>query len=119
MGLRFAVSEDLGFAPVSRRVRALFRDRVARLSKVVACEAADPPLAGPGRDADRCFEVLRAVGFLGASRELVEQHPDEVGPNVPANVKLGLPFSAPDLSAAPPAPRPPSHRFLAFLARTH
>src|SRR3546814_13099343 len=52
-GLRFAVSEDLGFAPVSRRVRALFRDRVARLSKVVACEAADPPLAGPGRAADR------------------------------------------------------------------
>src|SRR3546814_1789040 len=91
-------SDLLGFAPVSRRVRALFRDRVARLSKVVACEAADPPLAGPGRDADRCFEVLRAVGFLGASRELVEKHPDEVGPNVTANVKLGLTFSATDVA---------------------
>jgi Asp-tRNA(Asn)/Glu-tRNA(Gln) amidotransferase A subunit family amidase len=111
-GLRFAVSEDLGFAPVSSQVRALFRDRVARLSKVVACEPADPPLAG----ADRCFEVLRAVGFLGRSRELVEKHPDKVGPNVTANVKLGLTFSATDVAEAQAAQTRLYHAFLGFMA---
>ena len=110
--LRFAVSEDLGFAPVSGQVRALFRDRVARLSRLVACEAADPALQG----SDRCFEVLRAVGFLGEKKRLVEQHPDQVGPNVTANVKLGLTFSAADVGEAAAAQTRLYHGFLEFMA---
>jgi Asp-tRNA(Asn)/Glu-tRNA(Gln) amidotransferase A subunit family amidase len=115
-GLRVAVSEDLGFAPVSAQVRALFRDRVAQLTRIVACEAADPPLAGPGRDPDRCFEVLRAVGFLGRSKDLVDKYPDKVGPNVTANVKLGLTFSAADVAAAEAAHTRLYHGFLEFMA---
>jgi len=110
-GLRFAVSEDLGFAPVSAQVRRLFRERVALLAKVVDCEAAAPPLG----EADRCFEVLRAVGFLGRSLELVEKHPDKVGPNVTANVKLGLTFSATDVARAEAAQTRLYHGVLGFM----
>ncbi|MEQ8354493.1 MAG: amidase family protein [Kiloniellaceae bacterium] len=110
-GAKVAVSEDLGFAPVSRQVRGLFGDRVERLSRVVACETAAPPMAG----ADRCFEVLRAVGFLGRLRELVEKFPDQAGPNVTANVKLGLTFSATDVAEAAATQTRLYHRFLGFM----
>lgn len=113
-GLRLAVSEDLGFAPVSAQVRRLFRDRVATLAKIVACEAADPPFAGT--DVDRCFEVLRAVGFLGKDKDLVEKYPDQVGPNVTANVKLGLTFSAADVAQAQATQTRLYHAFLGFMA---
>ena len=111
-GLRFAVSEDLGFAPVSAQVRRLFRDRVERLSAVVPCEAAAPALG----EADRCFEVLRAVCFLGNLRALVDKHPDEVGPNVTANVELGLTFSAADVAEAMAEQTRLYHRFIDFMA---
>ncbi len=114
-GLRVAVSEDLGFAPVSDQVRALFRGRIERLARVADCEEAAPPFAAV--DSNRCFEVLRAVGFLGKARELVEKHPDKVGPNVTANVKLGLTFSATDVAGAEAAQTRLYHRFLDFMAR--
>jgi amidase len=113
--LRLALSEDLGFAPVSRQVRALFGERAERLSRLVACEAADPPLRRGGGNPDRCFEVLRAVGFLGASKDLVAKNPDKVGPNVTANVKLGLTFSAADVAEAEVAQTRLYHAFLEFM----
>jgi Asp-tRNA(Asn)/Glu-tRNA(Gln) amidotransferase A subunit family amidase len=114
-GLRFAVSEDLGFAPVSSQVRDLFRDRVARMSALVDCVPADPPMDDAAADANRCFEVLRAVGFLGKDRQRVEEQPDKVGPNVTANVKLGLTFSAVDVAVAEAAQTRLYHRFLDFM----
>jgi Asp-tRNA(Asn)/Glu-tRNA(Gln) amidotransferase A subunit family amidase len=110
-GLRIAVSEDLGFAPLSGEVRALFRDRAGRIAELVSCTQADPDLPG----ADRCFEVLRAVGFLGEMKALVDSSPDKVGPNVTANVKLGLTFSAADVAAAEAAQTRLYHGFLAFM----
>jgi amidase len=108
---RVAISEDLGFAPVGSAVRKLFRQRIERLSGLVDCEAADPPLAG----ADRCFEVLRAVGFLGRMKELIEKSPDKVGPNVTANVKTGLALSASDVGEALATQTRLYHRFLGFM----
>ena len=111
--LRVAVSEDLGAAPVSRQVRALFRQRCDRLSALLPCEEADPGLG----NLDRCFEVLRAVGFLGELREMVERTPELVGPNVTANVQLGLTFSAGDVAEALITQTRRYHRFLAFMER--
>lgn len=111
-GRRIAVSEDLGFAPVSRAVRALFRERVEHIARLVDCAEATPSLAG----ADRCFEVLRAVGFLGRLRKLVERTPEQAGPNVTANVKLGLTFSAADVAEAMAAQTRLYHRFIEFMA---
>lgn len=110
-GVKLAVSEDLGFAPVSRQVRRLFRDRVERLAGIVNCSEAAPPMTG----ADRCFEVLRAVGFLGRLRDMVAKTPEQVGPNVTANVELGLTFSAVDVAEALATQTRLYHRFLSFM----
>ena len=110
--LKVAVSEDLGFAPVDDRLRALFQSRVAEIAPLFgAVEQADPDLG----DADRIFEVLRAVGFLAGYRELVEKHPHQVGPNVTANVKLGLTYSADDVAQAALAHSELYRRFVAFM----
>jgi Asp-tRNA(Asn)/Glu-tRNA(Gln) amidotransferase A subunit family amidase len=111
-GCKIAVSEDLGFAPISRQVRGLFRQRTEVLAGAVACDETAPSMSG----ADRCFEVLRAVGFLGRLRELWERHPEQVGPNVTANVKLGLTFSAADVAEASARQTRLYHRMLDFMA---
>ncbi|NIA68974.1 amidase [Pelagibius litoralis] len=110
-GVKVAVSEDLGAAPVSQAVRRLFRQRCAALGEIVDCREANPALG----EQDRCFEVLRAVGFLGELKSLVERSPALVGPNVTANVKLGLTFSAVDVAEALVAQTALYHRFLAFM----
>ncbi len=110
-GLKVAVSEDLGGVTVSREVRALFRQRCEGLAGILDLEEADPALG----DVDRCFEVLRAVGFLGDAKTMVERTPELVGPNVTANVKLGLTFSAADVAEAMVAQTRLYHRFLRFM----
>ena len=59
--------------------------------------------------------MLRAVGFLGKSKDLVDKHPDKVGPNVTANVKLGLTFSAADVAEASVAQSQYFYDFLDFM----
>ena len=65
-GLRVAFSEDLGFAPLDNGVREEFRERAQAIAPHFAsAEEIDPPL----EDAERIFEVLRAVGCLAADRK--------------------------------------------------
>ena len=110
--LRVAVSEDLGFAPVDDGIRAVFQERVGRFAGLFhACEAKDPPLKG----ADRIFEVLRAVGFLANFKKLLDTSPDQVGPNVTNNTKLGLEFSALDVAEALTEHTRLYRRFLRFM----
>ncbi len=95
--MRVAFSEDLGVAPVSKAVRALFRQHRAAMAPLFK-EAvdADPPL----QDANWVFETLRAVGFLANFRKAYEENPEQFGPNVRANVALGLERSAADVADA-------------------
>lgn len=96
-GLKVAISEDLGFAPVDGPVRRLFRERTGAFRHLFReAQDRDPEMA----EANRTFEVLRAVGFLAAHLEKVEKTPDMVGPNVTANVELGLTFDARDVAWA-------------------
>ncbi len=94
--LRFAATEDFGFAPTEKGIRTTFRDRVERLSSVLNMEDATPACAG----ADRIFAVFRAVGFLGAHRQRLERFPEKVGPNVRANIEEGHGYSASDVAEA-------------------
>ncbi len=78
-GLRVAVSEDLGFAPISREVRRQFRDKVAALSGCFRrVEEAAPDMT----DADRAFYVLRGVGFVADFKPMHAAHPDAFGPTI-------------------------------------
>ena len=110
--LRVAVSEDLGFAPVDEGIRARFRAAVARLSPAVGrADRVDPDL----HEADRVLDVLRAVIFVGAHRQKLETTPELVGPNVTANVKLGLAMTLTDVADAMVAHTALHRRFLAFM----
>ncbi|GAB5468688.1 MAG: amidase family protein [Rhodospirillales bacterium] len=94
---RVGFSEDLGVAPVSAEVRGLFRSRVAEMAPLFKeSDEVTPPLA----DANWVFETLRAVGFLAGFAKLYAKDPDQLGPNVRANVALGLERSAADVAEA-------------------
>jgi amidase len=95
--LRVSYSEDLGFAPVDRRIRETFRDRISRVSSVFKrCERSDPAM----EQADAVFEILRAVGFLATHQRRFHEAPELLGPNIVANVEQGLKYSAADVAWA-------------------
>jgi Asp-tRNA(Asn)/Glu-tRNA(Gln) amidotransferase A subunit family amidase len=95
--LRVAATADFGFAPTERHVREVFADRVAALTPLFArVEEATPDCRGT----DEAFEVLRAASFLSAHLEKVRTRPDDVGPNVRANVEEGLRYSLADYARA-------------------
>jgi len=96
-GLTVAFSEDLGFAPVDGKIRRFFRERTQAFGHLFRDRGGRDPVMP---DASRVFEILRGVGFLAAHLEKVERHPDKVGANVSANVKLGLTYDARDVAWA-------------------
>jgi amidase len=95
--LRVAATEDFGFAPTEAHIRRVFRDRVARISPLVAdCRFATPDCTG----ADEAFAVLRAAMFLATHGKNFRERPDMLGPNVRANVEEGLAYNLQDYSQA-------------------
>ncbi len=95
--LRVALTPDFGFAPTERQIAATFAEKTGLFRHVFAeAEDATPDCAG----ADEAFEVLRAVGFLAAHLERVRTRPQDVGPNVRANVEEGLRYTAEDVARA-------------------
>ena len=95
--IRAAFTPDMGFAPVEHAVTAAFQAKTARFRAAFArAEDATPDCAG----ADRSFEVLRATLMLTAHGEKVRTHPDQVGPNIHANVEEGLRYTAGDVAEA-------------------
>ena len=111
--LRVAFSEDLGFAPVCKDSRERFRARATSLERRFQAHAWQDPDLG---EATCAFEILRAIGFLAAHRQKVEKTPEKVGPNVRANVELGLGFSAGDVAWAAAEQTRLYRRFLEFMA---
>lgn len=112
-GLRVAVSPDLGFAPVDRRIRETFRQSLDRVRGVFASvEEVDPPLD----DADEIFEVLRALQFVAAHGERAPEEAALLGPNIVANVEQGLAMSFKDAARAQAAATALYRRFTAFMA---
>lgn len=78
-GLRVAISEDLGFAPICAAYRALFRDRLARIAQLFgAMEPACPDLSG----AEDCFMTLRGVGFVADFGPMEAEFGERLGPVV-------------------------------------
>jgi amidase len=95
--LRVAATTDFGFAPTERIVAETFRAKLGIFQSVFArLDDAHPDCGG----ADDAFAILRAVLFLGRHGQLLKQHPDQVGPNVRANVEEGLGYSAEDVARA-------------------
>jgi Asp-tRNA(Asn)/Glu-tRNA(Gln) amidotransferase A subunit family amidase len=111
-GLKVAVSEDLGCAPIDDGIRAVFRARVENLRRLFAsCEARDPEL-GP---VHQVFEILRGVNFVAAHKERLEQHRELLGPNVIDNTERGLQYSLADVAWAHVEQTKIYRRFVALL----
>ena len=95
--LRVAFTPDFGFAPTERHIAEVFGEKTGLFRHVFAhTEDATPDCAG----ADEAFEVLRALGFLASHAEKVRTRPQDVGPNVRANVEEGLRYTAADVARA-------------------
>jgi len=95
--LKVAFTADFGFAPTERAIRNVFSDKIAGLRSLFACSGDDHPDC---RDADRVFQVLRGVLFLGRHRELAAQHPEKIGPNIHQQIEEGLGYTALDVADA-------------------
>lgn len=89
--LRVAVSEDLGVAPTSRGIRAVFRDRIARMSGFFgSVDQRDPDFSG----ALDVFWYLRGVYMLAKHGDRYEDYGEDVNPNVRSNVEAALAMEA-------------------------
>ena len=95
--LRVALTPDFGFAPTERHIAEVFAEKTAALRHSFArADDATPDCAG----ADEAFEITRATIMLAGHLEKVRTRPQDVGPNVRANVEEGLRYTAADVARA-------------------
>jgi Asp-tRNA(Asn)/Glu-tRNA(Gln) amidotransferase A subunit family amidase len=112
-GLRVAATEDFGFAPTARDVRATFGDKIALFRHLFArCEVATPDCSG----SDECFAVLRAISVLAEHGARVRDFPTLCGPNLRANIEEGQRYSAVDVARAMAAQTAIYQRWQTFFA---
>ena len=96
-GVRAAFSPDFGFAPTENHIAEVFTEKTNLFRHVfAAAEDTTPDCTGT----DESFEVLRSLAFLSSRAEYVRTRPQDVGPNVRANVEEGLRYSAADVARA-------------------
>lgn len=96
-GVRIGWSPDLGLGiPVEPQVLAVLTGMLSVLSDAGAhLEESAPDL----READRVFEVTRAIEFAAGLGPLVARHRDVIKPEVVWNTELGWSYTARDLIA--------------------
>ncbi len=95
--LKVAFSADLGCAPLDNDIRKVFESRKSAIGHMFAeTHDRDPELS----DVHEAFEILRAVQFVAAHKERLENSRDLLGPNVINNTERGLKYSLPDVAWA-------------------
>jgi amidase len=111
--MHVAISEDLGFAPMSEEIRHTFRDAVARIEGVFGTvEHRDPDMAG----ADEAFEGARCLTYLAAHHDAYREDPDSYGPNLVANLEQAMAMSAADAARALKLQTEIYRRFQTFMS---
>ncbi|NLC37444.1 MAG: amidase [Alcaligenaceae bacterium] len=95
--LRVGYTEDFGVCPVDDGVRQVFRERIDAIRHLFrSCDPVTPDMA----EADRCFDVVRAMGFVASFKEAYEKEPELLGPNIRANYEMGASMSLADAAWA-------------------
>lgn len=95
--LRVAWTEDFDICPVDVSIRNVFRGKVQAMRHLFkSCEQAQFDFT----DADRCFDVIRAINFVDRFREIYEQDPGALGQNVRANYETGARMTLADAAWA-------------------
>lgn len=95
--LRVAYTEDFGQCPVGKDIRRVFRSRIGAMKHLFrSCE----PLSLDFGEADRCFDVIRALNFVARYKTDYDRDPGSLGPNVRANYEMGAAMSAAEVAWA-------------------
>ena len=95
--LRVAWTEDFGQCPVETPIRKVMRERMEAMRHLFrACDEVKLDFG----EADRCFDVIRAIGFVARHQEAYEKDPSALGPNVRANYEMGAKMSLADVAWA-------------------
>lgn len=95
--LRVAYTEDFGQCPVGQEIRQVFRNKVAEMRHLFrSCDEVSFDFG----EADRCFDVIRAVGYVNRYRETYENDPDSLGPNIRENYELSANMTLADFAWA-------------------
>ncbi len=96
-GLRVAISEDLGFAPVDKIVRAVFRRKLGVFSSsFAACD----DYAVNMRNAEMAYWGMRGLYFLAGAKKHYDQNRDDLDPNLVWNIEDALNSSSAEMAAA-------------------
>ena len=95
--LRVAYTEDFGICPVDKTIRKVFRDKVEAMRHLFrSCDEVTLDF----KEADRCFDVIRAANYVAKYRDAYEKDPNTLGPNVRANYEIGAKMSLADMAWA-------------------
>jgi Asp-tRNA(Asn)/Glu-tRNA(Gln) amidotransferase A subunit family amidase len=95
--LKVAWTEDFGVCAVDPAIRGVMRDRIGAMRALFrACDRVEFDFGA----AHRCFDVIRAVGYVGRYHEDYQNRRDALGPNVRANYELGAAMSLADFAWA-------------------
>lgn len=95
--LRVAWTTDFGQCPVSSEIRDLMRARMGAMAHLFhRCDE----IAFDFGEADRCFDVIRALNFVARYKETYDRDPMLLGPNVRANYQIGATMSLADAAWA-------------------
>jgi Asp-tRNA(Asn)/Glu-tRNA(Gln) amidotransferase A subunit family amidase len=91
--LRVAWTTDFGQCPVSSEIRDSMRAKMAAMRHLFrSCDE----VAMDFGEADRCFDVVRAVNFLARWQPSYRANKDALGPNIRANYEIGAAMSLAD-----------------------
>jgi amidase len=91
--LRVAWTEDFGQAPVSQEIRRVMRERIGAMRHLFrACDEVTFDFG----EADRCFDVVRAMNFVTRYQAAYDKDPMSLGPNVRANYEMAREMSLAD-----------------------
>ena len=95
--LRVAWTEDFDQCPVSREIRGVMRERIAAMRHLFrACDEVRFDFG----EADRCFDVIRALNYAARHQDAYAKDPDSLGVNVRANYEMGAAMSLADVAWA-------------------
>jgi Asp-tRNA(Asn)/Glu-tRNA(Gln) amidotransferase A subunit family amidase len=95
--LRVAWTEDFGQCPVGSEIRTAMRSKIATMSHLFnRCDRLEIDMG----EADRCFDVVRAQGFVARYQEAYARDPAALGPNIRANFEIGANMTLADAAWA-------------------
>jgi Asp-tRNA(Asn)/Glu-tRNA(Gln) amidotransferase A subunit family amidase len=92
--IRAAISPDLGVCPVSKAIRAVFKERTRGLGDLfLAAEDTAPDFSG----VHEIFEVHRGLAFVAGHQEKLARHRDLLDRNIIDNTERGLELTAAEI----------------------